>query len=104
MLATVIRQSLAVSADPVERTARIELAGRGHSPSVALTVQPAASEGWVITDTADQQLNWRVTFEAAVNEAVAQAGCMLGEQIRQEFLSATGAEAASCSRVRFDVC
>ncbi len=70
-------RSLTLFVRPQERAARVEVRAVGGREAFVVTVAPAASGGWHVTDPTDPEPTWRATWPAAIGEAIAQASTAL---------------------------
>ncbi len=104
MLAPIISRNLTIAADPVARTARIQLPVPDRDEPGLIKVLPdRTGEGWTILGPTEQNASWRVTFEAALTEATQTAARLLGECLRHD-ARGLGLVESPGARGRPDVC
>ncbi len=101
-LAPVVNQHLTVVANPISKTARIEVPAPTAGSTFAIEVCPAVlTDGWEVRDSSDDEAVWRASFAAALDEAILQAMRVLKKRVHRE----TGELAATVrARATADIC
>ena len=104
MAAPSVTRSLTVSVEPSDQAARVEIPAAGPSATFVVTVAPARSGGWIVSDPTDPEPTWRPTFAEAISEAIAQTSCVLEERVIRELSQRAPAAAGPRLAAAADIC
>ena len=104
MAAPSVTRSLSVSVEPSDQAARVEIPAAGPSAPFVVTVAPARSGGWIVSDPTDPEPTWRPTFAEAISEAIAQTSYVLEERVIRELAQRDRAAAGSPIGAVADIC
>jgi hypothetical protein len=98
----VISQHLTIVANPLARTARVEVPSASDPGTFAVEIRPAlTTDGWLVGDPTDDEPTWRASFAAALDEGILQCVRVLSERVQREAGDLAARERA---RADADIC